>query len=308
MVTNEYEGGKLKCHRYWPDPTSQPPINKQQYGSITVEYKGVVQLKDYAIRLFDVSYNGQTRSIKHFYYQSWPDHGVPLTTNEMLTFRNAVKSKITNPDVPILIHCSAGVGRTGTYIAVDQLVEQCLSSAGMPDVDDIVYKMRLARNYMVQTEMQYVFVYRAVLDALTELLEDESSKAERVAKAEAAELEYQKMLGASKEVIVESRQEQRKEKSEIDLVQSEYNSRTVTSADNARELVKGNGIKDRLRAMKESEKTRFEEYKKSLEEWNERNKVHAVTIDLPLLFTLFLSVWGRRLRRLLSTVASPVAR
>ena len=274
MVTNEYEGGKLKCHRYWPDPTSVPPVTKQQYGFITVEFKAVVTLKNYAVRFFDIFNGNEKRSIKHFYYQSWPDHGVPLTTNEMLTFREAVKSKVSNPDVPILIHCSAGVGRTGTYIAIDQLVEQCLNLGGTPDIDDIIRKMRLSRNYMVQTEMQYVFVYRAVLDALTSLLEDESTKTARIATAEANEIEYQKLLvDAAQQAINAAQSEKRHESEEIDEAAREYSSRTVTSAENARDLVKGNGIKDRMRAIKEHEKNRGEEYKKFLEEWNDRNRV-----------------------------------
>ncbi len=71
----------------------------------------------------DISYLLQVR---HFACLSWPDHGVPLTTAELLGFRHAVKRAATNPDHPIVIHCSAGVGRTGTYIAIDSLVEQCM--------------------------------------------------------------------------------------------------------------------------------------------------------------------------------------
>lgn len=280
MVTNEYEGGKLKCHRYWPDPSSVPATTRQQYGALYVDFESVSQFKNYAIRTFRISCEGLSRVVRHFYYQSWPDHGVPLTTNELLVFRNAVKAQVTNPNVPILIHCSAGVGRTGTYIAIDQLVEQCLTLNGTPDVDDIVYKMRMCRNYMVQTEMQYVFIYRAVLDALTELLEDESSKAQRIAAAEVAEREYQDMLQSAANVVVASRQEHEREDEEIDAARREYLARVVTSADNARELVKGNGIKERLRAIKESEKTRFEEYKRYLEEWNDRNRIEAEIYDL----------------------------
>ena len=64
--------------------------------------------------------------LKQFACVSWPDHGVPLTTAELLGFRNAVKRATQDPAAPIIIHCSAGVGRTGTYIAIDNLVEQCL--------------------------------------------------------------------------------------------------------------------------------------------------------------------------------------
>jgi protein-tyrosine phosphatase len=287
MVTNETEGGKLKCHRYWPDPTSTPPSTKQTYGSIEVEFLGVVHHKYYAVREFNVKFEGQTRHITHFYYLSWPDHGVPLTTNEFLVFRNVVKSAVTQPTVPILIHCSAGVGRTGTYIGIDQLLEQCMNLGGVPDVDTIVRKMRIGRNHMVQTEQQYVFIYRAVLDALTDLLQDESGKSARISAQLEAEKEYQKQLEAAAEAAAaEKRQEEAREKAQIEAARLELLGRNASSALDAATLVRGNGIKDRIKAIKESEKNRYEQYKKSLEEWQERNKVCCAYV---LVLTLNLS-------------------
>ena len=113
-------------------------------------------------------------------YTSWPDHGVPLTTHEMLGFRNAINASITDASKPQLIHCSAGVGRTGTYIAIDRIMKQCLDMGGNVDVDDICADMRMARNFMVQTEVQYMFIFRAVLDAVSDLLNGESSKAQSI--------------------------------------------------------------------------------------------------------------------------------
>ena len=124
MVTHEVEGGRMKCHRYWPDPTSSPPVIKQQYGSIIVTHIKSIPHKHFVLRQFEVEFQGQKRRIKQFAYTSWPDHGVPLTTGELLGFRNAVRTATPNRDVPLLIHCSAGVGRTGTYIAIDRLVDQ----------------------------------------------------------------------------------------------------------------------------------------------------------------------------------------
>jgi protein tyrosine phosphatase len=208
MVTHEMEGGKLKCHRYWPDPTSNPPLSKQNYGSIVVEYVSTEQHSFYAVRKFLVKYGSEVRELTHFYYQAWPDHGVPSTSDELLTFRHVVKSSVTNTDVPIIIHCSAGVGRTGTYIAIDQLVEQCLDMGGTPDVDRCVRDMRMCRNYMVQTEVQYIFIFRAVLDALTELLEGESAKARRIAAAEEAEREHNKYLQEQAELAAAAKREE----------------------------------------------------------------------------------------------------
>jgi protein-tyrosine phosphatase len=280
MVTNETEGGKLKCHRYWPDPTSTPPQTKQTYGSIVVEFLSVVHHNYYAIREFAVTFEGETRKISHFYYLSWPDHGVPLTTNEFLVFRNVVKSAVKDPKVPLLIHCSAGVGRTGTYIGVDQLVEQCLNLGGVPDIDEIVRKMRMCRGYMVQTEQQYVFIYRAVVDALTDLLQDESSKSARILAQAESEKQYQKALEeAAEAAAAEKRAEMEREQQQIEATRMELVGRGASSAQAAAALVRGNGIKDRIKAIKESEKSRYEQYKKSLEEWNERNKVCIAVSD-----------------------------
>jgi protein tyrosine phosphatase len=180
MVTNEVEMGKMKCHRYWPDPTSSPPAPVQQYGDIVVEHVRAVPHLHFIVREFLLSLNGETRRLKHFAYTSWPDHGVPLTTTELLGFRNAVKvgrasffcvffccwwtvvlcmtacsqhrcsqEAQGSTTAPLLIHCSAGVGRTGTYIAIDHIVEQCLNLGGTIDIDTVVRTMRMARNYMV---------------------------------------------------------------------------------------------------------------------------------------------------------------
>jgi hypothetical protein len=192
-------------------------VMKEKYGDVVVEYISTEQHSFYAIRKFLVKQGADVREVTHFFYQAWPDHGVPSTSDELLTFRHVVKSAVTNPSVPVLIHCSAGVGRTGTYIAIDQLVEQCLDMGGTPDIDGCVRKMRMCRNYMVQTEVQYIFIFRAVLDALTELLEGESAKARRVAAAEEAEREHQKYLQEQAGIAAAAkRAEEAKEQAAVD--------------------------------------------------------------------------------------------
>ena len=85
------------------------------------------QHRHYTLRTFDVEFEGERRSLRQFAYLAWPDHGVPLTTAEVLGFRNAVRQRCSSSEAPLLVHCSAGVGRTGTYIAIDRLVEQTLA-------------------------------------------------------------------------------------------------------------------------------------------------------------------------------------
>lgn len=155
MVTHEVEKGRMKCHRYWPDPTSEPSVKQLRYGDLVVTHLLTQVHKHYALRVFEITNGTTTKTVKQFAYLSWPDHGVPLATAELLGFRNAVRSGRNDLTKPLVVHCSAGVGRTGTYIAIDRLLEQCFDQVPL-EVDPIVKEMRMARNFMVQTEIQYV--------------------------------------------------------------------------------------------------------------------------------------------------------
>ncbi len=120
MTTREVENGTLKCHRYWPDPASQPPMQAALLGGITITHLKTEQHANFAVRRFRLDYKGETREVTHLAYESWPDHGVPLTTDEFLQFRQAFRSVWDRyPGTPAIAHCSAGVGRTGTLIAID---------------------------------------------------------------------------------------------------------------------------------------------------------------------------------------------
>eukprot|EP00053_Salpingoeca_punica_P024520 m.13501 g.13501 ORF g.13501 m.13501 type:complete len:460 (-) comp6885_c0_seq1:717-2096(-) len=275
MVTLELEGGKMKCHRYWPDPTSLPPATKQAYGEITLTHLSAEQHKNFIFRTFDMEVGGQHRTIKQFTYTSWPDHGVPLTTSELLGFRNVIKAAVTNPDAPIITHCSAGVGRTGTYIAIDRLVEQCLDMGGDLDVDEVIKDMRQSRNYMVQTEMQYIFIYRAVLDAITELLSGESKKVE-VAKV--ATLPHVK---ATTEAAVKDRhEEEQRNRQVIEETKQQMLSGGIGGATGGATAVITTSIKDRKKLLEMAPKMWAENYRRSMEEWSERNKFEADVYDL----------------------------
>ena len=121
MVTREVEDGSLKCHRYWPDPTSKPSSKTMNFEKIKVEFLETSVNQFYIMRKFQISKGKEPpRIIRHFQYEAWPDHGVPLTSREFIEFRQAICSAATNDEAPLVIHCSAGVGRTGTYIAIDR--------------------------------------------------------------------------------------------------------------------------------------------------------------------------------------------
>lgn len=275
MVTHEIEKGRMKCHRYWPDPTSSPPIKSMQYGLITVSHLSSVPHKHFVVRTFDVSCNGETRTVKHFAYTSWPDHGVPLTTQELLGFRNAIQTSIENEEAPQVIHCSAGVGRTGTYIAIDKLMRSALDMHGPLNVDNVIREMRMARNFMVQTEIQYMFIYRAVLDAILDLLSGESSKAQaKVEDANNEEYERQR-----EQAMKEEEARKAVEQAEIEEARKELLARTDNSANAAAQVV-SMSIKDRVKLLQNAEERWLQAYRQSMEEWSERNQFEAETYDL----------------------------
>ncbi|KAM6160871.1 receptor-type tyrosine-protein phosphatase eta [Erethizon dorsatum] len=161
MLTKCIEQGRTKCEEYWPSKQAQ------DYGDITVVMTSEIVLPEWTIRDFTVK-NVQTSDshrLRQFHFTSWPDHGVPDTTDLLINFRYLVRDymKQSPPESPILVHCSAGVGRTGTFIAIDRLIYQ-IENENTVDVYGIVYDLRMHRPLMVQTEDQYVFLNQCVLD------------------------------------------------------------------------------------------------------------------------------------------------
>nr|XP_034351168.1 receptor-type tyrosine-protein phosphatase eta isoform X2 [Arvicanthis niloticus] len=163
MLTKCVEQGRTKCEEYWPSKQAQ------DYGDITVAMTSEVVLPEWTIRDFVVKnmQNSESHPLRQFHFTSWPDHGVPDTTDLLINFRYLVRDymKQIPPESPILVHCSAGVGRTGTFIAIDRLIYQ-IENENTVDVYGIVYDLRMHRPLMVQTEDQYVFLNQCVLDII----------------------------------------------------------------------------------------------------------------------------------------------
>uniref|UniRef100_A0A4W5KKE5 protein-tyrosine-phosphatase n=1 Tax=Hucho hucho TaxID=62062 RepID=A0A4W5KKE5_9TELE len=159
MVTNLVEVGRVKCVRYWPDETDV-------YGDIKVTLIETEPLAEYVIRTFTVQKKGhhEIREIRQFHFTSWPDHGVPCYATGLLGFVRQVKF-LNPPDAgPIVVHCSAGAGRTGCFIAVDIMLDMA-ENEGVVDIFNCIRELRSQRVNMVQTEEQYVFVHDAILEA-----------------------------------------------------------------------------------------------------------------------------------------------
>ncbi|KAF6105760.1 protein tyrosine phosphatase receptor type J [Phyllostomus discolor] len=159
MLTKCVEQGR--CEEYWPSKQAK------DYGSITVAMTSEIVLPEWTIRDFTVKNNltSDSHPLRQFHFTSWPDHGVPDTTDLLINFRYLVRDymKQSPPESPVLVHCSAGVGRTGTFIAIDRLIYQ-MENENAVDVYGIVYDLRMHRPLMVQTEDQYVFLNQCVLD------------------------------------------------------------------------------------------------------------------------------------------------
>ncbi|KAM9120899.1 receptor-type tyrosine-protein phosphatase T [Pangshura tecta] len=159
MVTNLVEVGRVKCVRYWPDDT-------EIYGDIKVTLIETEPLAEYVIRTFTVQKKGyhEIREIRQFHFTSWPDHGVPCYATGLLGFVRQVKFLNPPEAGPIVVHCSAGAGRTGCFIAIDIMLDMA-ENEGVVDIFNCVRELRSQRVNLVQTEEQYVFVHDAILEA-----------------------------------------------------------------------------------------------------------------------------------------------
>ncbi|XP_015763700.1 PREDICTED: receptor-type tyrosine-protein phosphatase T-like [Acropora digitifera] len=158
MLTNLVEQGKSKCEQYWPNDTSE-------YGGIKVTLLKTENFANYVIRSFFVIKGSEKRDLFQFHYTTWPDRGVPQNSTALLAFRWKVYARQQLTEGPLVVHCSAGVGRTGTYIGIDAMLE-CAKDRGNVFIQNYVEVMRRQRPYMVQKEEQYVFLHEAVMVGL----------------------------------------------------------------------------------------------------------------------------------------------
>ncbi|XP_042629120.1 receptor-type tyrosine-protein phosphatase S-like isoform X8 [Cyprinus carpio] len=162
MITKLEEKSRNKCDQYWPSRGTET------YGLMQVTLLDTVELATYCVRTFALikSGSGEKRELRQFQFTAWPDQGVPEHPTLFLAFLRRVKA-CNPPDAgPIVVHCSAGVGRTGCFIVIDAMLERVKQEKTI-DVYGHVTLMRSQRNYMVQTEEQYVFIYEALLEAVS---------------------------------------------------------------------------------------------------------------------------------------------
>ncbi|XP_047217901.1 tyrosine-protein phosphatase non-receptor type 6 [Girardinichthys multiradiatus] len=164
MTTREVEKGRNKCVPYWPEQKTS-----KEFGKYAVSCESEMEATDYKVRLLKIAPVNQAKlshPIWHYQYLSWPDHGVPQEPGGVLSFLTQVNTKQAEyPDAgPMIIHCSAGIGRTGTILVIDMIIET-IDTLGLDcdiDISKYIQMVREQRSGMVQTEVQYKFIYLAV--------------------------------------------------------------------------------------------------------------------------------------------------
>ncbi|XP_038414291.1 receptor-type tyrosine-protein phosphatase F isoform X22 [Canis lupus familiaris] len=162
MMTRLEEKSRVKCDQYWP------ARGTETHGLIQVTLLDTVELATYTVRTFALHKSGSSekRELRQFQFMAWPDHGVPEYPTPILAFLRRVKACNPLDAGPMVVHCSAGVGRTGCFIVIDAMLER-MKHEKTVDIYGHVTCMRSQRNYMVQTEDQYVFIHEALLEAAT---------------------------------------------------------------------------------------------------------------------------------------------
>ncbi|XP_070257527.1 receptor-type tyrosine-protein phosphatase C isoform X3 [Myotis yumanensis] len=162
MVTRCEEGNRNKCAEYWPSMEE----SAREYGDVLVKVTEYKTCPDYIIQKFTITNKKEKiagREVTHIQFTSWPDHGVPEDPHLLLKLRRRVNAFSNFFSGPILVHCSAGVGRTGTYIGIDAMLEG-LEAENRVDVYGYVVKLRRQRCLMVQVEAQYILIHQALVE------------------------------------------------------------------------------------------------------------------------------------------------
>ncbi|KAJ8040281.1 Receptor-type tyrosine-protein phosphatase alpha [Holothuria leucospilota] len=157
MVANLYEEGKERCLQYWPENEG----GSTSFGSVTVTWLKTTQFSDFVIRYFTFKRGKDTREVQQLHFLTWPDKDTPEHGTALIEFTKQSKILHRGKKFPMLVHCSAGIGRTGTFICLNCMMD-VLRDEEYIDVFGFVNKIRQNRINMVQTSKQYVFLYKCL--------------------------------------------------------------------------------------------------------------------------------------------------
>ncbi|XP_078424688.1 phosphatidylinositol phosphatase PTPRQ [Cetorhinus maximus] len=161
MLTHCFEKGRIRCHQYWPEDNKPVTV----FGDIVITKLAEDIQADWTIRELKIEKYGDYMMVKHFNFTSWPEHGVPETCAPLIHFVKLIRANRANDNTPIAVHCSAGVGRTGVFIALDHLIQH-VNHHDFVDIFGFVAELRSERMCMVQNLAQYMFLHQCALDLL----------------------------------------------------------------------------------------------------------------------------------------------
>ncbi|XP_050525959.1 tyrosine-protein phosphatase non-receptor type 9 isoform X2 [Daktulosphaira vitifoliae] len=175
MTTKVFECGKVKCEQYWPPEESS---EDQMYHNFKISTNSVNKFDNYVVTRLEITYTNtnEVRQVSHFQFNSWPDFGVPHSAVAMLDFLGKVRKCQSSmlqvlgdkwaghqKGPPIVVHCSAGIGRTGTFCTLDICINR-LEDTNTVDIKSSVERIRSQRAYSIQTAEQYVFCHLALIE------------------------------------------------------------------------------------------------------------------------------------------------
>ncbi|XP_075685177.1 tyrosine-protein phosphatase non-receptor type 4 isoform X2 [Rhinoderma darwinii] len=166
MLTTQVERGRVKCHQYWPEPTGSSEFGNFKITCHSEEGNPAYVFRDMIITNLE---KNESRPLTQIQYTAWPDHGVPDDSSDFLDFVYLVRQKRFNREEPVVVHCSAGIGRTGVLITMETAM--CLMECNQAVYPlDVVRTMRDQRAMMIQTPSQYRFVCDAILKVYKEII------------------------------------------------------------------------------------------------------------------------------------------
>lgn len=168
MLTQFVEGNKKKCEKYWPDDNKE-----HAYGCVQVRKDTTAEREDFVLTEFRIKSDDSSkwRTLRHVFFTAWKDHGTPEKPETLIQFVRTCQGMFGprgGSQPPILVHCSAGVGRTGTFIALDMCLQK-LEVDDEVDIFHLVLDLRECRRCMVQNEKQYTYLYHCVAAVIDEM-------------------------------------------------------------------------------------------------------------------------------------------
>lgn len=176
MLNRVVEKNQIKCYQYWPCGEANGHIDQLEFENFRIYYLQELHNEYFTIRTLELenTLTGERRSIYHFHYLTWPDFGVPTSPTTFLAFLFEVrKTGVLSPDVgPCVVHCSAGIGRSGTFVMVDSVLKEIESTGDMDQISitDVLLEIRQYRVGLIQTPDQLRFTYLAILEGVRVLM------------------------------------------------------------------------------------------------------------------------------------------